>query len=96
MENQYRGGLNMNTRMLFITLVFLTTITVVIAGGSKKKLSMEEANDILAGTWMNEEYNEVGRAYKFIVQRDGTYTGFPIDLEPEDQLRYMYRIYYRQ
>ena len=40
-------------------------------------MRVDEAYDILAGTWMNEEYSEVKMTYKFIVQPDGTYIGFP-------------------
>jgi hypothetical protein len=63
--------------MLFIIIVLLTLSMVVIAGGSKKTLSIDEAYDILAGTWLNEEYGGIRKAYKFIVQPDGTYIGFP-------------------
>ena len=32
---------------------------VAIAGGSQKKLSTEEAYELIAGTWVNEEYSKV-------------------------------------
>jgi hypothetical protein len=66
----------MKTRTLLITIILLTLSMVVIAGGSKKTLSIDEAYDILAGTWLNEEYSGY-RSYKFIVQPNGTYIGFP-------------------
>ncbi len=64
------------TRTLLIIILLLIVVMVVIAGGSKKKLSTEEAYKILAGTWMNEEYSESFKGYKFIIQPDGTYKGF--------------------
>jgi len=64
------------TRALLITIVLLTVVTAVVAGGSQKKLSTEEAYEILAGTWMNEEYSEIEKHYKYVIQEDGTYTVF--------------------
>ena len=66
----------MKTRTFFITILLVTVVTVVIAGGSKKKLSTEESLNIIAGTWINDEYSESFKDYKFIIQPDGTYTGF--------------------
>ena len=66
----------MKTRALLITIVLLKMATAVIAGGSQKKLSIEEAYEILAGTWMNEEYSEMVRMYKYIIQPNGTVTTF--------------------
>ncbi len=57
------------------TIVLLIVAIVLITGGSKN-LSIEEAYKILSGTWMNEEYSESFKGYKFIIQPDGTYKGF--------------------
>ena len=42
---------------------------VTIAGGSKKKLSTEESLNIVSGTWINDEYSESPKYFKFIIQR---------------------------
>ena len=66
----------MKTRKFFIIIVLVTMVMVTIASGSKKKLSTEESLNIVAGTWINNEYSESSKYYKFIIQPDGTYTGF--------------------
>ena len=75
----------MKSETLLITTVVLLVATAAVAGGSKKKLSTEEAYEILSGTWMNEAYSEGERGYKFVVQPDGNYTGYPsMSAESED------------
>jgi hypothetical protein len=50
---------------------------VAVAKDPKKKLSMNEAYEIQAGTWSNDEYSEIMTVYKFVIQPDGTFEGFP-------------------
>jgi hypothetical protein len=66
----------MKARTLLITIVLLAVVMVVIAGDPQKKLQTEKAYEIITGTWMNEEYSETERSYKYIIQPDGAYTGF--------------------
>ena len=66
----------MKARNLLLTTVLITLVMVAITGGAKKKLSMDEAYEILAGTWLNEEYSEMRRVYKYIIQPDGKFIAF--------------------
>jgi beta-lactamase regulating signal transducer with metallopeptidase domain len=67
----------MKVKTLLVALVLLTAVLVLFTGGVKEKLSLEEAYEIISGTWINEDYNSEIRNAKFIIEPDGTSTSYP-------------------
>jgi hypothetical protein len=67
----------MKAKTFFVIVAFISVTMVLINGGTKNDVSIEEAYKVMAGTWINEEYNFDQRNAKFIIEPDGTYTSYP-------------------
>jgi hypothetical protein len=64
--------LKMKTRTLLITTVLLSVVTVIITGGAKREIHVDEVIKALSHTWVHPDYPTITMAFqKLVVKPDG-------------------------
>ena len=61
----------MKTRTLLITTVLLSVVTVIITGGAKREIHVDEVIKALSHTWVNTDYYPEMMPQKLVVSLDG-------------------------
>jgi phage baseplate assembly protein gpV len=74
----------MKTRTFIAVSIFIIVAFVLIGGGSKKEITIEEAMEALCHTWINTDYPPNTWVQKIVVYPDGRYVTydraeFPLD-----------------
>ena len=62
----------MKTRTLLITTVLLSVVTVVITGGAKREIHVDEVIEALSHTWIHPDYSPTTMTFqKLVVKPNG-------------------------
>jgi hypothetical protein len=65
----------MKTRMITAVLIFFIAASVLTAGSSKKMMTIDEAMEVVCGTWINNDYLGTHNQ-RVVFHSDGTYVIF--------------------